>query len=102
MLQGDDPDPEQRTMDTPSSALIVIDAQQQSFDGILAVEHPPRDQPITRIAQVFDAATANGIPVVIVQHEPPEEAPAFAVGSAEHTLTRGNLAGSAIAGRNGS
>lgn len=73
-------------MATPNRALIVIDAQQQYFDGMLAIEHPARDQSITKIAQAFDAATAHGIPVVIVQHELPEEAPVFAVGSDEHKL----------------
>lgn len=73
-------------MDVPNRALIVIDAQQQYFDGMLAVEHPPRDESIVKIAQAFDAATANGIPVVIVQHELPAGAPVFAVGSEEHEL----------------
>lgn len=73
-------------MATPNRALIVIDAQQQYFDGMLAIEHPPRDQSIAMIARAFDAATAKGIPVVIVQHELPAEAPVFAVGSAEHAL----------------
>jgi nicotinamidase-related amidase len=86
MMQEDDPDPERRAMSTPTRALIVIDAQQQYFDGVLAVEHPPREQSIARIAEAFDAATANGIPVVIVQHELPEGAPVFAVGSDEHRL----------------
>ncbi len=73
-------------METPNRALIVIDAQQQYFDGILAIEHPRRDHSITKIAEAFDAATAHGIPVVIVQHELPEGAPVFAVGSDEHKL----------------
>lgn len=73
-------------MDTPKRALVVIDAQSQYFDGMLAVEHPSRDQSVARIAEAFDVATANGIPVVIVQHELPEGAPVFAVGSDEHRL----------------
>jgi nicotinamidase-related amidase len=73
-------------MSSPRRALIIIDAQQQYFDGILAIEHPPRDQSIAKIAEAFDAATSNDVPVVIVQHELPEGAPVFAVGSDAHRL----------------
>ena len=73
-------------MSSPRRALIIIDAQQQYFDGILAIEHPPRDQSIAKIAEAFDAATSNDVPVVIVQHELPEGAPVFAVGSDAHQL----------------
>ncbi|GGI08715.1 isochorismatase family protein [Egicoccus halophilus] len=73
-------------MDTPRRALVVIDAQQQYFDGMLAVEHPPRAESIARIGEAFDTATANGIPVVVVQHELPEDAPVFAAGSDEQRL----------------
>jgi nicotinamidase-related amidase len=66
--------------------LIIIDAQQQYFDGVLAIEHPPRGQSIAKIAEAFDAATSNDVPVVIVQHELPEGAPVFAVGSDAHRL----------------
>lgn len=72
-------------MASPRRALIVIDAQQQYFDGVLAVEHPPRDQSIAQIAKAIDAAASADIPVVVVQHELPEEAPVFATGSdAQH------------------
>ena len=73
-------------MTSPRRALIVIDAQQQYFDGPLAVAHPPRDASVTRIAQAMDAAAGAEVPVVIVQHELPEGAPVFAVGSEEHRL----------------
>ena len=73
-------------MSSPRRALIIIDAQQQYFDGILAIEHPPRDQSIAKIAEAFDTATSNDVPVVIVQHELPEGAPVFAVGSDAHRL----------------
>lgn len=68
-------------MSSPRRALIIIDAQQQYFDGLLAIEHPPRDQSIARIVGALDAASTNDVPVVIVQHELPEGAPVFAVGS---------------------
>jgi nicotinamidase-related amidase len=67
-------------------ALIVIDVQQQYFDGILAIEHPPRDQSIAKIVEALDVASSSDVPVVIVQHELPESAPVFAVGSDAHRL----------------
>jgi nicotinamidase-related amidase len=73
-------------MTRPSRALIVIDAQQQYFDGMLAVEHPPRDQSIVQIGRAVDAAMDAKVPVVIVQHELPEGAPVFAAGSEEQQL----------------
>ena len=73
-------------MSSPRRALIVIDAQQQYFDGLLAVEHPPRDQSIAKIAKAIDAAKRGDVPVVIVQHELPAGAPVFAVGSDGHRL----------------
>lgn len=73
-------------MSSPRRALIVIDAQQQYFDGILAIEHPQRDQSIARIVEALDAAVSNDVAVVIVQHELPEGAPVFAIGSDGHRL----------------
>ena len=67
-------------------ALIVIDAQQQYFDGILAIEHPPRDESVAKIGEALDAAASSEIPVVIVQHELPEGSPVFAAGSDGHRL----------------
>src|SRR5687767_447855 len=67
-------------------ALIVIDAQQQYFDGLLAIEHPPRDHSVAKIGEALDAAKSSEIPVVIVQHELPEGAPVFAAGSDGHRL----------------
>src|SRR5687767_13602812 len=75
-----------RPMTSPRRALIVIDAQQQYFDGLLAIEHPPRDQSIANIGEALDAATGSEIPVVLVQHEQPEGAPVFAAGSDGHRL----------------
>jgi nicotinamidase-related amidase len=73
-------------MTSPNRALIVIDAQQQYFDGVLAIEHPPRDQSVARIGEAIDAATSHGLPVVLVQHKLPEGAPVFAAGSNGHRL----------------
>lgn len=73
-------------MGSPRRALIIIDAQQQYFDGLLAIEHPPRDQSIAKIVEALDAATSSDVPIVIVQHELPEGSPVFAAGSDGHRL----------------
>lgn len=73
-------------MTSPRRALIVIDAQQQYFDGVLAIEHPPRDQSVAKIGEAIEAAETNDVRVVIVQHELPEGAPVFAAGSDGHRL----------------
>lgn len=73
-------------MANPRRALIVIDAQQQYFDGMLAVEHPPRDQSIIQITTAIDTALGAKVPVVVVQHELPAEAPVFAAGSESQRL----------------
>ena len=73
-------------MSSPRRALIIIDAQQQYFDGLLAIEHPPRDQSIAKIVEALDVASSSDVPVVIVQHELPEGAPVFALGSDGHRL----------------
>lgn len=68
-------------MTAPNRALVVIDAQQEYFDGLLPIQHPDRDASIAHIADTIDAAEQAGIPVVLVQHELPAEAPVFAAGS---------------------
>ena len=70
----------------PRRALVVVDVQQEYFDGVLEIHHPPRDTALARVLDAVDAATAHGLPVVVVQHEYPEGAPVFAVGSAGHRL----------------
>lgn len=69
-------------MTAPRRALIVIDAQQEYFDGLLPIRYPSRDQSITSIQTAIKTAEQTGTPVVIVQHELPAEAPVFASGSA--------------------
>lgn len=65
-------------MQTPRRALIVIDAQQEYFEGLLQIQHPARDESLARITQAMDAADQAGIPVVVVQHEAPAGFPVFA------------------------
>ncbi|PRA04488.1 isochorismatase [Arthrobacter sp. MYb229] len=73
-------------MNTPRRALIVIDVQQEYFEGLLQIQYPPREQSLARTAQAIDAAQSAGIPVYIVQHQLPSEAPVFADGSATFKL----------------
>lgn len=71
-------------MTTPQRALIVIDAQQEYFDGLLPIQYPDRDESIARIRAAVDVAEQSGAPVVLVQHGLPAEAPVFASGSATY------------------
>ncbi|MBB3037052.1 isochorismatase family protein [Hoyosella altamirensis] len=68
-------------MTPPRRALIVVDVQQEYFDGPLQVQYPPRDESLANIVTVVEAAAANDVPVVIVQHQMPEGAPVFVEGS---------------------
>lgn len=67
-------------------ALIVVDAQNEYFDGILQIQHPPREETLANITRAIDVAVELGLPVVVLQHELPEGAPVFAVGSAGWAL----------------
>lgn len=67
-------------------ALIVVDVQNEYFDGILQVQYPARDQTLVNITRALDVAVDLDMPVVVLQHELPEGAPVFAVGSASWSL----------------
>lgn len=69
-------------MTAPRRALIVIDAQQEYFDGLLPIQYPDRTESIARIRAAIEAAEHSDVPVVLVRHELPAEAPVFASGSA--------------------
>lgn len=69
-------------MTSPHRALIVIDAQQEYFDGVLEIRHPSREDSLKQILAAIDVADREGLPIVIVQHEFPDGAPVFAAGSA--------------------
>lgn len=68
-------------MTTPRRALIVIDVQQEYFEGNLQIQYPPREQSLANIAAALDVAAAQNLPVAIVQHEMPEGSPAFVKGT---------------------
>ena len=65
-------------MSTPRRALVVVDVQQEYFDGPLQVQHPPREESLARVVRAMDLAKEHDMPVVVVQHEYPEGAPVFA------------------------
>ncbi|SEC62487.1 Nicotinamidase-related amidase [Nocardioides exalbidus] len=67
-------------------ALIVVDVQNEYFDGVLQIQHPDRDETLANVVRALDLANERGIPVVLVQHELPEGAPIFAVGSHSWTV----------------
>lgn len=73
-------------MPTPRRALIVIDAQQEYFEGLLPIQYPARDQSLARIVEAMDAAERAGIPIVLVQHEAPAGYPVFAPESSTFQL----------------
>lgn len=66
---------------TPSRALIVIDVQNEYFTGNMPIEYPPVDISLPNILRAIETAKATKTPVVVVQHDAPEESPVFAKGS---------------------
>ncbi|WP_370618405.1 isochorismatase family protein [Mumia qirimensis] len=73
-------------MTSPQRALIVVDVQNEYFDGILQVQHPDRETSLANVLRGMDVAAEQNLPVVVVQHELPEDAPVFAKGSASWEL----------------
>ncbi|WP_314195254.1 isochorismatase family protein [uncultured Arthrobacter sp.] len=73
-------------MSTPRRALILIDVQQQYFNGPLEIQYPPHQESLPMIARAVDTAAAAGIPVVAVQHSAGGGAPVFAPGTPEFDL----------------
>ncbi len=73
-------------MTTPRRALVIIDVQQQYFDGLLEIQYPPHTESLPKIVQAVDAAAAAGIPVVAVQHSSGSGAPVFDPDSPEFEL----------------
>lgn len=69
-------------MTAPRRALIVIDVQQEYFEGLLPIQYPAREKSIARIREAINAAAHAGDPIVLVQHEMPASAPVFGLGSA--------------------
>ncbi len=63
-------------------ALIVIDVQNEYFDGALPISDPPSDTSLANIGRAMDAASAAGVPVIVVQHTATDsDSPIFREGS---------------------
>ena len=73
-------------MTAPRRALVVVDVQQEYFNGIIQVQAPSRDTTLANIVAALEIAQQQELPVVVVQHELPEGAPVFAVGSESWSL----------------
>lgn len=67
--------------DIPNRALIVIDVQNEYITGKLPIEYPNTLVSLSNIGRVMDAANTTSIPIIVVQHTLPEQAPVFAKGS---------------------
>lgn len=65
-------------MAQPRRALILIDVQNDYFDGPLAIQFPPRVSSLTQISTAIDAESALTLPIVEVRHILPAGAPVFA------------------------
>lgn len=66
---------------SPRRALVVIDVQNEYFSGNLPIEFPPVETSLPNITRAMDAAREAGVPVIVVQHDAPEDSPVFAKGS---------------------
>jgi nicotinamidase-related amidase len=73
-------------MTTARRALLVVDVQQEYFDGTLQIQAPSPETTLANVLAALDVATEHELPVVVVQHQLPEGAPVFAEGSASWSL----------------
>jgi len=64
----------------PRRALVVIDVQNEYVDGNFRIEYPPVESALSNIGKAIDAARQYQIPVIMVQHVLPADAPIFAEG----------------------
>ena len=52
-----------------TTALVVIDVQNEYVTGGLPIVHPPVFESLAQIAAAIDAANAEGLPVILVRHQ---------------------------------
>lgn len=65
-------------MSQPRRALVLVDVQNEYFNGPLEIQYPPREESLATILRAIDTAESNDIPVVLVEHKYPEGFPVFA------------------------
>ncbi|MBI5179449.1 MAG: cysteine hydrolase [Nitrospinae bacterium] len=65
----------------PKRALMVIDVQNEYFDGKLPIEFPPSSDSLANILRAMNAAEAAGMPVIVVENLLEGDHPVFARGS---------------------
>ena len=68
-------------MTSPKRALIVVDVQQEYFDGPLEIQYPPRQNALAAILRVIATAEDHGLPIAYAMHTEPAGSPVFADGS---------------------
>lgn len=73
-------------MTAPRRALVVVDVQQEYFDGPLEIQYPPREESFANIGAAIEAAAAHDVPVIVVQHHMPDGAPVFVEGTTGWSL----------------
>lgn len=76
-------------MIAPRRALIVVDVQQEYFEGPLEIQFPPRAKSFVNIIDAIATANARDIPVLVVQHQIPQGSPVFVEGTAGWSLLPG-------------
>jgi len=63
-------------------ALIVIDVQNEYFEGALPISYPAPETSLANVGLAMDAAQTAGVPVIVVRHSSDEpDAPIFREGS---------------------
>ena len=76
------PTPRRGATTMPKRALIVIDVQNEYFDGALPISDPPADLSLANIERAMAAATEAEMPVIVVRHGSADpESPIFREGS---------------------
>ncbi|QTI68672.1 isochorismatase family protein [Gordonia polyisoprenivorans] len=68
-------------MTAPTRALVVVDVQNDYFDGPMQIQYPPREESLANITRAIDAATEAGLPIVALRHTLPADFPVYAEGS---------------------
>lgn len=64
-------------MPTPRRALVLVDVQQEYFEGPMQVQYPPRQDSLARILTAIDSAVEADIPVAVIQHSAGEDSPVY-------------------------